>query len=179
MVNRNASLAMLGLAALLFSACSGGGGLLGPTTPSSVSVDSVEFASFSLVNDERKATKSGSKLAKESAVARLAREYSEEMKREGFFSHTTPDGRGLETRLREAGIECPKDISIVGFDDISFVPHLSPPLTTMRQPREEIGRMATDAVIDIIEGSEKGAAPLHVALSAELVVRGSTAPYRD
>lgn len=96
---------MLGLAALLFSACSGGGGLLGPTTPSSVSVDSVEFASFSLVNDERKATKSGSKLAKEAAVARLAREYSEEMKREGFFSHTSPDGRGLKARLREAGID--------------------------------------------------------------------------
>lgn len=86
---------------------------------------------------------------------------------------------GVISRLREAGIECPKDVSIVGFDDISFVPHLSPPLTTMRQPREEIGRLATDAVIDIIEGSEKGAAPLHVALSAELVVRGSTAPCRD
>lgn len=105
MTNRNATLAMLGLAALLLSACSGGGGVLGPTTPSSVSVDSVEFASFSLVNDEREALESGTRLAKESAVARLAREYSQMMKREGFFSHTTPDGRGLETRLREAGIE--------------------------------------------------------------------------
>jgi uncharacterized protein YkwD len=105
MVNRNATLALLGLAALLFSACSGGGGLLGPTTPSGVSVDSVEFASFSLVNDERLATKSGGKLAKEATVARLAREYSEEMMRGGFFAHTSPDGRDLKARLQEAGIE--------------------------------------------------------------------------
>jgi uncharacterized protein YkwD len=96
---------MLGLTVLLFAACSGGGGILGPTTPSSVTVDSVEFASFSLVNDERRTTESASKLAKEAAVARVAREYSQEMKRDGFFSHTAPDGKRLESRLREAGIQ--------------------------------------------------------------------------
>lgn len=84
---------------------------------------------------------------------------------------------GLISRFRQAGIICPRDISVVGFDDISVVPHISPSLTTMRQPREEIGRLATETVIDIIEGTAQSRAPLHVMLSAELVVRESTAPY--
>jgi DNA-binding LacI/PurR family transcriptional regulator len=45
----------------------------------------------------------------------------------------------------------------------------------MRQPREEIGQIATDAVIDIIEGTLPGPGPLHVTLTAPLVVRTSTA----
>jgi uncharacterized protein YkwD len=105
MRTRSSSIPVLGMTALLFVACSGGGGILGPTTPGSVTVDSVEVASFSLVNDERQATDSGKKLSKESAAAQVAREYSEEMKREGFFDHTAPDGSKLGDRLRAAGIE--------------------------------------------------------------------------
>ncbi len=104
MATRRASLAILSLTFLLVAACSGGG-VLGPTTPGSVSVASVEFSSFSLVNGEREATHSGDQLAKESPIARLAREYSEEMRDQRFFSHTAPDGSSLRARLRDAGIE--------------------------------------------------------------------------
>lgn len=80
---------------------------------------------------------------------------------------------GLIHRMRVAGIECPRDVSVVGFDDVSFAPFYNPPLTTMRQPREEIGRMATRTLIDIIEGATDGE-PVHVVLTSDLVVRGST-----
>lgn len=82
---------------------------------------------------------------------------------------------GLISRLRDHGIECPGDISVIGFDDIAVSRHFAPPLTTMRQPREEIGSRATDAVIDIIEGTQPERGSLHVILESTLVVRQSTA----
>lgn len=78
---------------------------------------------------------------------------------------------GLIHRLRVAGVECPADISVAGFDDTPVAAYFAPPLTTMRQPRDELGRMATRTLIDILEGA---AQPVHVTLRAELVVRGST-----
>ena len=74
---------------------------------------------------------------------------------------------GFISRMREHGIECPRDISVIGFDDITVSSRYSPPLTTMRQPREEIGRIAIEAVIDIIEGRRDTPQPLHVVLRFE------------
>lgn len=84
---------------------------------------------------------------------------------------------GLIATLRTFGIECPRDISVIGFDDIAVAQHFAPPLTTMRQPREEIGAMATDALIDILEGDSPTDGPVHIVLTSELVVRASTAPF--
>lgn len=84
---------------------------------------------------------------------------------------------GFVSTMRAAGIECPRDISVVGFDDIAVSRHFAPPLTTMRQPREEMGAIATDALIDIIEGTAGTGRPVSVVLTAELVVRSSTAPF--
>jgi DNA-binding LacI/PurR family transcriptional regulator len=66
-------------------------------------------------------------------------------------------------------------MSVIGFDDISFAQYLVPPLTTMRQPREQIGRLSAQLLIDILEGRPPRG-PLRVELRAELVVRASTAP---
>lgn len=81
---------------------------------------------------------------------------------------------GLIHRLRRAGVECPRDISVIGFDDIAVAEYFAPPLTTMRQPREDIGRVSTSTLIDIIEGILPRNEPVHVTLRAELVVREST-----
>ena len=81
---------------------------------------------------------------------------------------------GLIYRLHQSGIECPRDISVIGFDDIPMSAYLSPPLTTMRQPRQQIGEVATRALINIIEGNSLADAPVHIVLKAELVVREST-----
>lgn len=81
---------------------------------------------------------------------------------------------GFIHRLRLNGIECPRDLSVIGFDDIAVARYAAPPLTTMHQPREEIGRVATHTLIDIIEGTVPEGEPVHVMLRAELVVREST-----
>jgi len=91
------------------------------------------------------------------------------------FSGNDEMAIGFISRLRQLGIECPRDVSVMGFDDINISQHYWPPLTTMRQPREEIGQIATDAVIDIIEGTPSESGPLHVTLTAPLVIRESTA----
>lgn len=80
---------------------------------------------------------------------------------------------GFLAAMRDHGIECPRDISLIGFDDIDVAAFHGPHLTTMRQPREAIGRLATEALIDILEGTNDADASRHVTLRAELVVRNS------
>lgn len=89
------------VALVLVAGCGGGGS--GPTAPSSSLVE-VEHLSFTLVNQERSANQVEPMLADESALDRIAREYSERMRDESFFSHTAPDGTTLAERLAEAGI---------------------------------------------------------------------------
>lgn len=81
---------------------------------------------------------------------------------------------GLIHRLRREGVDCPRDISVIGFDDIAVARYFDPPLTTMHQPREDIGCMATRTLIDIIEGVLPRSEPVHVVLKADLIVREST-----
>lgn len=81
---------------------------------------------------------------------------------------------GALAAARARGIACPQDISIVGFDDIRYARYLDPPLTTVRQPMEQIGRTAVKLLLSIIEGS--ASEPQVVTLAHEFVVRGSTGP---
>lgn len=83
---------------------------------------------------------------------------------------------GFLSALRQHGLECPRDVSIVAFDDLAIASHVQPPLTTMRQPREALGRIAAGALIDVIEGQTRSRLPMHMVLSSELIIRGSTAP---
>jgi DNA-binding LacI/PurR family transcriptional regulator len=78
---------------------------------------------------------------------------------------------GLLRRLREAGREVPRDLSVVGFDDIPESAYFAPPLTTVRQDFAELGRRCLRILLDRIEGN---AATARVVVPAELVVRDST-----
>ena len=84
---------------------------------------------------------------------------------------------GLISGLREGGVECPRDVSVIGFDDILVSAHYAPPLTTMRQPREQIGRRSTETLIDILEGAQSDRGPIRIVLKSELVVRESTRAF--
>jgi LacI family transcriptional regulator, repressor for deo operon, udp, cdd, tsx, nupC, and nupG len=83
---------------------------------------------------------------------------------------------GLISELRSNGLSVPDDFSVIGFDDIDVAARLSPPLTTMRQARAEIGSLAAKALIDLL-ADPKRAVPKEQILDAELVVRHSTARY--
>jgi LacI family repressor for deo operon, udp, cdd, tsx, nupC, and nupG len=93
-----------------------------------------------------------------------------------MFSANDEMAIGFLAMLRSAGIECPRDISVVGFDDITVARCIVPALTTMRQARADIGRLATKALLDILEGDVQPVTPVRLVLRCELVVRGSTAP---
>jgi LacI family transcriptional regulator len=72
------------------------------------------------------------------------------------------------------GLRVPADLSIAGFDDIDLASATSPMLTTVRQPLQEMGRMAVTLLIRLLERHRLEA--LHVELATELVVRDSTGP---
>ena len=74
----------------------------------------------------------------------------------------------------DAGLAIPDDLSVIGVGDPMSAPHLSPPLTTMRQPLVELGQAAVQTAIQLIDGDP----PHDVDLRAELIVRGSCGPPR-
>lgn len=82
---------------------------------------------------------------------------------------------GLLRRLHEAGREVPRDLSIVGFDDIPEAAYFTPPLTTVRQDFPELGKRCLHVLLGRIEG-ETGTT--RVVVAPELVVRGSTSSVR-
>lgn len=79
---------------------------------------------------------------------------------------------GAISELRQNGLSVPKDISVVGFDDIIFANAFDPPLTTVRQPRREMGRRAMELMIERLNGDRSHSV---IELETELVVRGSVA----
>jgi LacI family transcriptional regulator len=70
------------------------------------------------------------------------------------------------------GIAVPRELSIVGFDDIDSSAHLSPPLTTIHIPAKEMGEAVARYILDSISGAR---APKIPSLAADLIVRNSTA----
>ncbi len=78
---------------------------------------------------------------------------------------------GFLRRLHEAGRSVPKDISIVGFDDIPEAAYFTPPLTTVRQDFAELGRRCVHILLARIDGERQAT---RVVVPPELVVRDST-----
>jgi DNA-binding LacI/PurR family transcriptional regulator len=83
---------------------------------------------------------------------------------------------GLYLAARERGLRIPGDVSVVGFDDMDFARVLDPPLTTVALDAELLGSTAFDLLEQRLNGK---ATRERIVLPAELLVRGSTARYRD
>lgn len=83
---------------------------------------------------------------------------------------------GVIGAAHAAGLRVPDDLSVIGYDDISLAPHLTPPLTTMAQQKEQISKRAIELVLNLIDNQEPSARAL---LPAKLIVRGSTGPPRQ
>jgi LacI family repressor for deo operon, udp, cdd, tsx, nupC, and nupG len=82
---------------------------------------------------------------------------------------------GMMRTLLSAGLRVPDDISVAGFDDIEFAAVAEPSLTTIHQPRRELGQAAASALIDLLQGR---ASPKRIRLETDLVIRDSVAPPR-
>ncbi len=81
---------------------------------------------------------------------------------------------GAMQAAADRGLSIPGDLSIAGFDDIDLSRATTPQLTTVRQPLQEMGRMAVSLLIRLLDRHELEA--LHVELATELIVRASTGP---
>jgi len=83
-----------------------------------------------------------------------------------------PIALGAIRAVRRAGLAVPGDVSVVGFDDSALMNATDPPLTTVRQPIEPMGRMIIELLVSQIKGT--AAATDEYLFEPELVVRGST-----
>ncbi len=92
----------------------------------------------------------------------------------GIVCASDPLALGAIRAARRSGLRVPDDISVVGYDDSLFMSCTEPPLTTVRQPIEPMGRAAIDLLVGQIEGRHVQHDEL--LFEPELVVRGSTAP---
>ena len=81
---------------------------------------------------------------------------------------------GVLRALHERGREIPREVSIVGFDDIPEAQYFTPPLTTVRQDFGEMGRSSLRLLLELMQ--DTGQPPQRVTIAPELVVRRSTAP---
>lgn len=78
---------------------------------------------------------------------------------------------GALAGARELGVRVPEDVSVVGYDDIDFAAYCNPPLTTVRVPAHEMGRLAVKVLVSLIRGS--ATSPQRYLLDTDLIVRGS------
>lgn len=90
-----------------------------------------------------------------------------------IFAANDFSAMGALASIKEHNLVVPRDISIVGYDDIAFASLLEVPLTTIRQPIEEIGQKATE-VIELLVNSENDIKNKIVILEPKLIVRNST-----
>lgn len=78
---------------------------------------------------------------------------------------------GVYHALHQAGLRVPQDIAVVGYDDIELARYMTPPLTTIHQPKDELGELAIDVLIHRMANPAQ--AQQRVQLTPELIVRGS------
>lgn len=83
---------------------------------------------------------------------------------------------GVIRELRRLGLDVPGDVSVVGFDDLFLSEAFYPPLTTISQPRTDIGRAAMNMLLAMLSGGLTPRRP--VMMPTALKVRGTTAPAR-
>lgn len=80
---------------------------------------------------------------------------SRELPFTAIFSGNDQMAAGALQAVRESGFSVPRDISVIGFDDVLFARYLTPTLTTIRQPLAEMGMAAARIALDVLDGKER------------------------
>jgi DNA-binding LacI/PurR family transcriptional regulator len=91
-----------------------------------------------------------------------------------LFAFNDVSAIGAIRALRDAGMQVPQDVAVVGFDDIPIAAYNTPSLTTIRQPLRRMGEIAARTLLDRIRNGT--GSPTEVAVEPELIVRESTRP---
>ncbi len=93
----------------------------------------------------------------------------------GIFCYNDMTAIGALAALKRKGLRVPEDVSLVGFDDIPFARYVDPPLTTIHQPKEEMGRVAMQMLLDLLHGKPVA----NVMVPGQLIVRETTRAIED
>ncbi|HBQ80995.1 MAG TPA: transcriptional repressor PurR, partial [Erwinia persicina] len=83
---------------------------------------------------------------------------------------------GVYHALYQAGMTIPQDIAVVGYDDIELARYMTPPLSTVHQPKDELGELAIDALLHRL--ADPAAGPQLLILTPELMERASVGDLR-
>lgn len=86
---------------------------------------------------------------------------------DAIFAASDTVAMAVIVALREAQLRVPEDVSVIGYNDIPFAAHFTPPLSTVRQDTQQAGALLVEKLFQIIEGDE----PTSVKLPTELVIR--------
>ncbi|MDO5705834.1 MAG: LacI family DNA-binding transcriptional regulator [Paracoccus sp. (in: a-proteobacteria)] len=97
---------------------------------------------------------------------------SQALRPTGIVAFSDESAAGFTGELQRSGVEVPRQVSVVGFDGIDWIVHLPTPLTTIRQPRRQIGREAARSLLTMIAGQR----PADTIFRPELIIGASTAP---
>lgn len=92
-----------------------------------------------------------------------------------IFCFNDSSAIGTIAALHEAGIHVPRDVSIIGFDDIPSAATVHPALTTIRQPLHEMGRAAATNLLSLIRNENPSSTPQSILISPGFMKRRSTA----
>jgi len=101
---------------------------------------------------------------------------AQEPRPDAFFTASDRLALGCLTALRKRGIRIPEDMSLIGFTNLPAAEMLNPPLSTVTQPAQEIGQLAAERLIELIEHKLKASPPATVKLPTTLMVRASSTP---
>lgn len=97
-----------------------------------------------------------------------------------IFAANDASAIGVYQAARELGLQIPGDLSVIGFDNLRDAAHLNPPLTTIDQPLEKMGTIATEMLVELVKGKPLPINPAEPAnlykIPTQLVIRDSCAP---
>ena len=118
----------------------------------------------------------GADFTVESGMEAAERLLSADNRPTAIFCFNDEMAMGVLDYARRTGLDVPRDLSVIGFDDIRFARYSYPPLTTVAQPMREIGERTVKLLLSILVSDTE--APASITLPHTLVVRGTTAPPR-
>ena len=111
----------------------------------------------------------------EAGTRELLCEYDLDWRFTALITYNDLMASGALLASRACGLRVPDDLSLIGHDDIPMAALLSPALTTVRQPMQELGSRAVALLAEHLQ-STSGVNPTILSLRPQLIVRASTAP---
>lgn len=115
----------------------------------------------------------GDAFSVENGYTQVKRIFSESLRFDSVFAYSSTILLGAIRAFRELGIKIPEQVGIISFDNNGFLDFLDPAVTRIEQPLSEIGRLAAQTLVNIIENKNRGLPPVQRLIAPTLVIRDS------